>query len=88
MGDVLGSMNDPDTVVLIDSPPLLITSEGRVLADKVHHTVVVVEAGRSTAAHIDAALKLLDDADSTISFVLNKAPASESLPEQGYYNNY
>jgi len=88
MGDVLRSLDDPDTVVLIDSPPLLITSEGRVLADKVHHTVVVVEAGRSTAAHIDAALKLLDDIESTISFVLNKTPASEYLSKQGYYNYY
>ena len=85
---MLRSLDDPDTVVLMDSPPLLITSEGRVLADKVHHTVVVVEAGRSTAAHIEAALKLLDNVESTISFVLNKAPSSESLPEDGYYKNY
>lgn len=88
MAELLGSLDDPETVVLMDSPPLLLTSEGRVLADRVHHTLIVVEAGRSTFANIDAVLKALDEVESTISFVLNKASASEALPEKGYYYNY
>jgi MinD-like ATPase involved in chromosome partitioning or flagellar assembly len=88
IAEVLGSLGDPDTVVLLDSPPLLLTSESRVLADKVDHTLIVVEAGRSTSANIDSALNVLKDAESTISFVLNKAPAFESPSEKGYYYNY
>jgi receptor protein-tyrosine kinase len=88
MTEILSSLNDPDTVVLLDSPPLLLTSESRVLADKVDHTLIVVEAGRSTATNIGAVLNVLKEVESTVSFVLNKAPASEALPEKGYHYNY
>ena len=88
MAQLLSSLDDSETVVLIDSPPLLLTSEARVLADQVHHTLIVVEAGRSTATHIESALKMFDDVESTVSFVLNKAPASEAMPGKGYQYDY
>lgn len=88
MAELLESLDDPETLVLIDSPPLLVTSEGRVLAEKTHHTLLVIEAGRSTAAHISTVLKFLDEVESTISFVLNKVSVPEARPAKGHYYNY
>jgi len=83
--EVLNELDDPDTVFLLDSPPLLLTAEGRVLAERVDHTLVVVESGRTSAADVAAVLKMLDTAESSISLILNKAPWSNSGHEAGYY---
>jgi Mrp family chromosome partitioning ATPase len=88
MTQVLKSLNDPNLVVLLDSPPLLLSSEGRVLADKADHALVVVEAGRSTASDVGQVLQLLQGTSATVSLVLNKAPDSRSTRYKDYYYPY
>ncbi len=84
LAEVLETLDDPDTIILIDSPPLLLTAEGRVLVEKVDHTLVVVEAGRSSVTDVSAVLKMLGETHSSTSFILNKAPESGGAVA-GYY---
>ncbi len=88
MPDILQGLADPNVVVLLDAPPLLLSSEGRVIADRVQHALVVVEAGRSTAGEIDQVLDLLRASAASINVVLNKTPAPAAVRHQDYYNAY
>lgn len=88
MAQVLKSLDDPNLVVLLDSPPLLLSSEGRVLADLVHHALIVVEAGRSTAGEVGNVLQLLQGSAAAVNFVLNKTPLAGSARYKDYYYPY
>ena len=65
----------PDRIVVFDSPPLLATTESRVLATRVGQVVMVVEAGRTTHAALDSALSTLESCPAVYT-VLNKSPES------------
>ena len=71
----------PDRIVLFDSPPLLATTESRVLATHMGQVVVVVEAQRTTHAVLDSALSMLESCP-VVHTLLNKAPDSRV---HGYY---
>lgn len=86
MTEVLRSFNDPNLVVLLDSPPLLITSEARVIAEHVNHSLVVVESGRSTASDIGQILQLLQGSPASVSLILNKTPAAGASRYHDYYS--
>ena len=79
--DVLGILQSPDTIVILDAPPLLPTSEARAAIEKVSHALVVVEAGRSTTGELDTMLKMLEGSKASVSLVLNKAPRSSRAPQ-------
>ncbi|WP_405229997.1 XrtA-associated tyrosine autokinase [Lentisalinibacter sediminis] len=76
----------PDRITVFDSPPLLVTSEARVLASVMGQIVLVVCAGRTPQnAVLEAAASL--DPDKPISVVLNRA--GRGLGGDGYgYANY
>jgi protein-tyrosine kinase len=59
-------------IVLLDSPPLLLTSESRVLANLVGQIVMVVCAGRTPQRAVFDALELLGD-DRPVGLVLNQS---------------
>lgn len=88
MSQVLKNLDDPNLVVLLDSPPLLLSSEGRVLADHVHHALVVVEAGRSTAGEVGNVLQLLQGSSAAVNLVLNKTPVPGAARYKDYYYPY
>lgn len=88
MPQVLKMLDDPNVIVLMDSAPLLVSSEGRVLADHVNHALVVVEAGRSTTGDVSHVLELMKGAAATVNFVLNKTPLPRSSRQQDYYYAY
>ncbi len=88
MAEILRSLNDPDLVVILDSPPLLLSSEGRVLADIAQHTLIVVEAGRSTTSDVAAVVDLLKGTSANISMVLNKTPIANTPRYKDYYYPY
>jgi receptor protein-tyrosine kinase len=50
----------PDRVVIFDSPPLLLTSEARVLANHMAQIVMVVEAETTTQHAVNEALRHLE----------------------------
>jgi len=74
----------PDRIVIFDSPPLLLTSEARVLASQMGQIVVVVEAETTTMHAVKTALSQLE-ACSNVNLVYNKA---RSFPGQGNYGHY
>ncbi|MBW7929785.1 MAG: AAA family ATPase [Gammaproteobacteria bacterium] len=86
MAAFLTALNDPNTVVVLDSPPLLLSSEGRVLADNARQVLVVVEAGRSTAADVAQVVDILRGTSATVSIAMNKVPvAALSYRHDMYY---
>lgn len=73
-----------DRIIVFDSPPLLMTSEARVLASLMGQIVVVVEESRTTQPVIKEALGLLQSCE-VIGLVLNK---SKRPGGADYYGGY
>jgi receptor protein-tyrosine kinase len=86
MARLLAEMSSryPDRIVVFDSPPLLATSESRVLANHVGQVVLVVEAGRTTHTALESALATVE-ACPAVYTVLNKAPESKGASYYGPY---
>jgi len=76
----------PDRVVLWDAPPLLPTTESRVLAGYMGQIVVVVEADRTTHNALKSALAMLEDCP-VVMTMLNKAKRTDVGSYYGYYGN-
>ncbi len=74
----------PDRIIVIDTPPLLVTSESKVLTGLVGQILVVVEAFNTAQSTLSDALGLLDDR-MNVGLVLNKNRTSNS---GGYYGGY
>ncbi len=73
-----------DRVVILDSPPLLLSSEAVVLSGLVGQVVMVVESGMTPQRAVKDALSLLGP-DKIIGIVLNKSRGGSS---QGYGYGY
>lgn len=71
-----------DRVVIFDSPPLLLTSESRVLASQMGQIVLVVEAGRTTQQTVKEALRQIEACD-VVNLIYNKARVHSG--GYGYY---
>jgi len=72
-----------DRVIIIDSPPLLVTTESRALAERGGQVVLVVEADRTPREQITRAFETLANCPIVLS-VLNKSRAIESDYVYGY----
>jgi protein-tyrosine kinase len=75
-----------DRIVVFDSPPLLATTESRVLATHMGQVVVVVEAERTTHGVLESALSTVEACPHVMT-LLNKAPESDAGSYYGYYGN-
>lgn len=73
-----------DRVLVFDSPPLLPTTESRVLATHMGQIVVVVEAEVTTHGSLKQAMATIDECP-VVMTMLNKAPRSEVGQYYGYY---
>jgi exopolysaccharide/PEP-CTERM locus tyrosine autokinase len=62
----------PDRIIIFDSPPLLLTTESRVLASHMGQIVVVVHAGKTLQADVQHALSTIDSCPVKL-MLLNKA---------------
>ena len=81
--------SDPRRIVLVDSPPLLVTSEAGVLASLTGQVVMVVKASETPQEIVLRAVETLPE-DKAVSLVLNQVL---SVPERsyghyGYYGEY
>ncbi len=72
-----------DRVVIFDSPPLLLTSEARVLAGQMGQIVLVVEAERTTQQTVKEALQQIEACD-VVNLIYNKARAHSGGGYYGY----
>lgn len=86
MGRLLDELSKryPDCVLIFDSPPLLVTTEARVLASYMGQIVMVVESGRTPREAVTQALSTIES-NEIVGLVLNKARNIES---NGYYQGY
>jgi protein-tyrosine kinase len=77
MRDLLDDMATryPDRIIIFDSPPLLLTTESRVLATHMGQIVVVVQAGRTLQADVQHALATIEACPVKM-MVLNKVRGS------------
>ena len=73
-----------DRIIIMDSPPLLITSEAQALSKQAGQIALVVESGRTTNQEIQETLEILDR-DKAINLILNKSVYSQ---KGGYYGGY
>lgn len=78
------SQRYPDRIIILDSPPMLVTSEASVLAGLVGQIVVVVESEKTSRQEVNEALGRLDQSK-MIGLVLNKA---RTMLTTGYYDYY
>ncbi len=78
------SARDPNRIVVFDSPPLLATSESRVLASCMGQIVLVVCSDKTPQQAVGDALESLDE-DKAINLVLNQAGSTMA---EGYYGNF
>ena len=62
----------PDRIIIFDSPPLLLTTESRVLATHMGQVVVVVQAGRTLQSAVQQALATIESCPVRM-MVLNQA---------------
>ena len=74
----------PDRIIVFDSPPLLATTESRVLASAMGQVVLVVEAERTTHGTLESALSTVESCPVVLT-MLNKAPGSGDGSYYGYY---
>ncbi len=75
-----------DRIIIIDAPPLLATSEAKILAQLVDQVLVVVEAGKTSQSTVEEALGLLSDVEN-IGLILNKT-RKNSRKYYGYGYGY
>lgn len=86
MEEIMGMLvaSDSNRIAVIDSPPLLLTSESRVLADAVGQIVLVVRAESTLQQSVLDAISHLGE-DKSIGLVLNQ---STNVAPSGYYYGY
>jgi exopolysaccharide/PEP-CTERM locus tyrosine autokinase len=73
-----------DRVVIFDSPPLLLTSEARVLATQMGQIVLVVEAETTSQQTVKETLRQIESCD-VVNLIYNKARSFSGGEYYGYY---
>ncbi len=74
---------DPDVMVIFDSPPLLLTTESRAIAEIAGQALLVVREGSTTQDMLSRALPLLQACPS-VSLILNQSISSSHTYGYGY----
>jgi len=76
-----------DRIIVFDSPPLLVTTESRVLATHMGQVVIVVEAQRTTQSAVDQALATIEACPVKL-MMLNKGRSVANDGGYGYGYGY
>ena len=77
----------PDRIIIFDSPPLLLTTEARVLATHMGQVVVVVHAGKTSQADVQTALGTIENCPVRL-MLLNRTQAVTTEGGYGYGYGY
>lgn len=73
-----------DRIVIFDSPPILLTSEARVLATQMGQIVLVVEAETTSQQTVKETLRQIESCD-VVNLIYNKARSFSGGEYYGYY---
>jgi receptor protein-tyrosine kinase len=86
MGSILRELASrySDRIIIFDSPPLLATTESRVLATQMGQIVMVVAAGSTGQQAVKLALSTIESCE-TVMMMLNKASHTDVGAYRGYY---
>lgn len=76
----------PDRVIIFDSPPLLATTEARVLATHMGQIVMVVAADKTRQQVVNLALSTIESCE-VVLMLLNKAEKTDVGTYYGYYGD-
>ncbi len=76
-----------DRLIVMDSPPMMVTSEAQTIARQAGQIALVVECGITTESDIEDALELMNP-DKAINIILNKSLYSQASGYYGSYDNY
>lgn len=76
----------PDRIIIFDSPPLLATTEARVLATHMGQIVMVVGADSTTAHAVSQGLAAVEGCD-VVLLLLNRASRTDVGTYYGYYQD-
>lgn len=71
----------PDRIIIIDSPPLLVTSEAQAIANQVGQIVLVIEFGKTGHQSVSEMQEMLDS-EKAINVIINK---SQQITRGSYY---
>lgn len=74
-----------DRVVILDAPPLLLTTESQALATRVGQILMIVEASRTSPGAVAQAFEAVEQCPAVMS-LLNKCEASSATYGYGYYD--
>lgn len=74
----------PDQIVIFDAPPLLVTTESKVLASHVGQVVVIVDQERTSPSDVAKTFAILGDLP-VVSSLLNKSRSASETDRYGYY---
>lgn len=74
----------PDQIVIFDAPPLLVTTESKVLAARVGQVVVIVDHARTSPQDVAKAFSVLSGLPVVCS-ILNKSRTESETDRYGYY---
>ena len=77
----------PDRVIIIDSPPILASSEASVFASLVGQIVMVVEANKTNRENVAQSLNRVSTCDN-INFVINKTGSDSTTSPYRTYEYY
>ena len=75
------TVRDPRRILLLDSPPLLLSSESRALVNNAGQVVLVVRAGHTPRRAVEEAIGFIGE-DKPLGLVLNQ---SQMALSEGYY---
>jgi protein-tyrosine kinase len=75
---------DPDRIVIVDTPPVLASTEAATLAVQVHQLIMVIAALQSDRFQLEKALETVS-ACRSISLLFNKAPRWRQMAPDNYY---
>ena len=78
----------PDRIIIFDSPPLLLTTESRVLATNMGQIVVVVSAGRTLQADVQHALATIESCPVKMMLLNRARGAASGSYGYGYGHGY
>lgn len=90
MSDLLQEMADryADRVIIFDTPPLLVTTESRVLASRMGQVVFVVRAGRTLHAQVKQALATIEACPVKLMMLNGARGGAETPYGYGGYGGY
>ena len=85
MGKLMGDLATryPDRIIIIDTPPVLASTEGVVLSAHVGHAVVVVQKDRTAKRQLHRTLDMLGECEN-LSCILNMDTAEQRFSEYAY----